>query len=299
MAVRTFYPSSETYVDSGFGIVLGNHMGSTLHQDTGREAQVVADYMDVPVVAFERPGSHALFPDKQLAARLSTYRGFAAEMLHLSVAIDKEIDAAGLQSVVLAGHSAGGLGALGLTWAEGIGCQRGVYASEPPGCMSLTVRDGVRQLYTYNKWQSAWQKLLDVEGRTDEIVTPLKSSLGRWQAISRFASMTVHSALDIYHMRNIAVTPAAAILAAGIAESRPDIAAVIEFADESCAAPGQIFERLEVELPLRREAGNAPFIVQRAQAGPNVGTTHASYDNTRFFAEHISRAIMQMNLTEV
>lgn len=258
-----------------------NQFGGKVSQDTGRDAQVMADHFNLPVIAVDRPGTDGLIPHKDLAERLSTPCGYLAEMNPLGKRIDRQAEGLGLTKLIATGRSAGGLGALALVRTETVSSISSVFAAEPVGCEDLPLKAGAKRYSDYLKEQ---KKLLEAAS-SDELVKPLPPGLSLFPAISRLISIPPAMAVDRFHNQRLFASDAALQYAAYIAENLDLVDTTLEFAEHSMVVTPTVYERHIQPIANLRTSG-APFEVRQP-----AGTVHASFDNRGYMNQAIEPTI--------
>lgn len=280
MNIRTFEPANHIPTDERAAIILFNHVGSTIAQDTGRDAQDMADRFGVQVIAANRPGTGGILRNRELAQRLSTTSGYVKEMGIVGKQIDHEVDQIGVERLIAVGRSAGGLGALTLARSKTVGLDY-LVVTEPVASSKMTVESGQKWFREYNEWQSKFQKA-DVH---NVLIKPVGPGLSFVDSTRRIAANAYGFLNDQSNSKHVWASDAALEFMAQIAKDQPDLDTSITYAEHSLVASQEVFDGLVVPIANLRTEG-APFVVQRA---PN--TTHASFDNRDYMAQLVAPAV--------
>jgi len=273
MSVEVFEPSetpTQTAPD-GLGIVLFNHVGSTVSQDTGRDAQDITNRYGLPVIAVDRPGS-ACPPDRTLAQALGNPRVYLLHMDILGKEIDRRADSLGVHSLIAVGRSAGAVAALALARTEVVGSLRYIAAAEPVACEPMSVKDGLRRYRQYHLDQR--QLIIEARRNDSDLIRPQSPSLPIGEAAMRIASLVPAAYRDRYNNKFHWSSDAAAQYAEYLAE-HSDVDTTIEFATHSLAGNFAVVSYLRDVGASYRQPADVPFVVGRSP----VETVHASYDN--------------------
>jgi pimeloyl-ACP methyl ester carboxylesterase len=278
--MRVYEPGDGNFADTETGIVLFNQFGSTVSQDSGRDAKVLADTFNLPVLAVDRPGTAGVIPSKKLADSLSTPNGYLVEMASLGKEIDKRAESLGMSKTIAAGRSAGGLGALALARTETVSSTRAVFAAEPVGCEKMALDQGVKRYSNYLKHQ---KELLD--DKEMGLVRPQSPGLSLFPTIGRIISIPIAGLYDKFHNKSLFASDAALQYAAYIAENMNLIDVTMEFAEHSMVATPEAYNRDIVPISWLR-VGGAPFVVRQP-----AGTVHASFDNRGYMNQVIEPTI--------
>lgn len=252
-----------------------------MSQDAGRDAAVLADAFNLPVIAVDRPGTGGFIPSPQLANNISTPNGYLTEMVGLGKKIDRQADSLGLAQLVATGRSAGGLGALALARSETVSSISAIYAAEPVACEELSLKQGKKRYSDYLKNQ---KELLDDE--SEELVRPLPPGLSLFPAIGRLVSIPPAMLYDRFHNQKLFATDAARQYAAYIAENLTQIDATLEFAEHSMVATPEVYAQDIAPIADLRGDGDAPFEVKQPK-----GTVHASFDNRNYMNKVIEPTV--------
>ena len=264
-------PTQEVLHDQ-VGLVLVNHLGSTVTQDTGRDAQLFADELGLTVVAVDRPGTHGLIPSRKLRERLSTPSGYVEEMWDKGLEINHELKEHGIEKTVIAGRSAAGLGALAMTVSGAIQSQKALVVAEPIGCEKLTIAQAKQRFKDYNAMQESLQN------SDPNIIRPQSNRLPFGQRMSRLGHMAFDFYYDQFHNGYIWASEAGLEYAGDIRADHPVIDTTIEFAEHSLVIQPEKFDQLNVlNADLQDELHS--FVVRRS-----ANTTHASYNDYRYMA---------------
>jgi pimeloyl-ACP methyl ester carboxylesterase len=279
--MRIHEPEDGNFADVQTGIVMFNQFGGTVSQDTGRDAQVLADACSLPVIAVDRPGTADFMPRREFARQLSTPDGYLAQMSNLGRDIDRRAEDIGIAKLIATGRSAGGLGALALARSETVTSLSAVFAAEPVGCEQMPLKEGKKRYSGYLKEQ---KKLLNA-ATADELVKPLSPGLSLFPAVSRIASMLPAMLIDRFHNQRLFASDAAIQYAGYIAEHLSLVDTTLEFAEHSMVATPEVYERDIRPIAALRKDG-APFEVKKPD-----GTIHASFDNREYMGKVIEPTI--------
>lgn len=270
--MKVYEPSGGEFANTEAGIVLFNHFGATVSQDTGRDARVMADTYYLPVIAVDRPGTAGFMPNRELAGELSNPNGYLAHMAQLGKDIDRQVECLGIARLIAAGRSAGGLGALALARSETVTSLQAVFAAEPVGCEQLPLDEGKKRYSDYLKQQ---KELVD-ESASEELVKPLPPGLSLFPMIGRGLSIPPAMLFDRFHNQKLFASDTALQYAAYIAEELSLIDTTLEFAEHSMVATPEVYERDILPIAGLREGGT-PFEVKKP-----AGTVHSSFDNREY-----------------
>ncbi len=279
--MRIFEPSDGNFAHGETGVVLFNQFGATVSQDTGRDAQVLANSFNLPVIGVDRPGTAGFIPQGRLAAVLSTPDGYLTEMTPLGKSIDRRVDSLGIANLIVTGRSAGALGALALTRSETVSSISSVFAAEPVGCEQLPLEEGAKRYVDYLKQQ---KKLLD-DATSEELVRPLPPGLPLFQAIGRLLSIPPAMLFDRFHNQKVFASDASRQYATYIAAYLNQLDTTLEFAEHSMVATPEVYEHDILPIADLRKGG-ASFEVKRPK-----GTIHASFDNREYMNRIIEPTI--------
>jgi pimeloyl-ACP methyl ester carboxylesterase len=282
--MRVFEPSAGNFADTETGVVLFNQFGGTVSQDTGRDAQVLADFFNLPVIGVNRPGTGGFSLHRQLAKASSSPDGYLAAMSPLGKEIDQQVESLGITKLISTGRSAGGLGALALARSETVSSLSAVFAAEPVGCEQLPLKEGVKRYSDYLKQQ---KELLD-NATVLELVKPLPPGLPLFPAIGRLLSIPPAMLIDRFHNKELFASNATRQYAMYIAENLSLIDTTLEFAEHSMVATPEIYERDILPIASLRSQDGAPFEVKRPG-----GTVHASFDNRNYMSQVIEPTIIR------
>jgi len=268
-------------VREGVGIVTMNHLGSSIHEDTGRDAQALADRFRVLTIAADRPVS---LHRKEMAAALAT--DAVSATMNIASAIDHIADTHDLKTLLLAGRSAAGLSILELALTEGISNARLVYAAEPVGSYALSAAAGKARFAAYQVEQKALLAADDaLEARTlvhpndDARNLPLPARLKRMAAMVPL--FLRDRALNTEHWAKALVPDYLTKIASAGLPAR------VEFAEHSLVLPDAAAERQQTLEDMLATAANSNGLLV-VETVP--GTTHASFDNRDFFGDRLQAA---------
>lgn len=277
-----YLPEQVNHPDAA--IVYFNHVGSSIAEDTGRDAVYLANNHGVPVIAVNRPGSARSLPYAHASSLALDYQAAVHERVreHVSPILASE-ELAGSR-VVLAARSAGGLAALAAGTDPSLDL-RAVVACEPVGMYRTTVEEGQKHFAQYNARQSAIHAVerANPEGK---IILPEAPGLSILPSIKRGVSIVGSFVTDKSNNAGVWSQELAPKYAEEIARNRPDVGIHITFAEDSMVASDEQIDALRNRLAQLRTPNDAPISVEQA---PH--TTHASFDKRSFFAEHVKRAL--------
>jgi pimeloyl-ACP methyl ester carboxylesterase len=281
--MRVFEPIDGQFADIETGIVLFNQFGAIVPQDAGRDAQVLANSFNLPVIAVERPGTDSYIPHKELAETLSSPDGYLAAMSSLGKRIDRQVDNLGITKLITAGRSAGGLGALALARSETVSSLSAVFAAEPVACEQLPLKEGAKRYSDYLKQQ---KEILE-DSNSEELVRPLSPGLSLLPAIGRLISIPPAMLIDRFHNRKLFASNAARQYATYIAKNLRLVDTTLVFAEHSMVAAPEVYEGDMLPIADLRTDG-AGFEVKKTK-----GTVHASFDNRDYMNKVIEPTITQ------
>jgi pimeloyl-ACP methyl ester carboxylesterase len=284
MSVKPFYPEKVPAISETVGIVLSNHVGSSVAEDTGRDAQHLADTTGFIVIAADRPGSGWAAPNSARARLLAD--DYVEASVGTARKIEKELTANGISRAVAAGRSAGGTFSLSLARTE-IAPVTHIYAAEAAGWYEQSVSEGKHAYRQYGKMQ---KELLD--GPVD-LVRPEPSDVTGFGKISRALAIGANFFSDQYHNKHVWSQATSLRSAAYIARSMPDVFMQLDFAEHSMMAPQHQIENLQMSLPEMRLDGRDSPRVQMVRVEQLPRTVHASFDNRGFFAERLLPIAME------
>lgn len=275
-------------VREGVGIVTMNHVGSSIHEDTGRDAQALADRFQVLTIAADRPVS---VRRKRLAGELATDAVRAT--MRVAAAVDRMAEANRLHTLILTGRSAAGLSIMELALTEGVSGAKLLYSAEPVGCYDLDVSAGKKRFADYQAEQA---QLLDADDALPqrELVHPNQDAkdlppLTRMQRLVTMVPLFLRDkALNQRHW-NQALVPdyLNRIVASGLRSQ-------IDFAEHSLVLPTDAMQREDLLSNLHAVADNSEGILS---VGVADGTTHASFDNRHFYGDRLQAVAAGAGLT--
>ncbi len=201
MSIEVKRPSGEI-VDDIVGLVLFNHLGSTVSQYTGRDAQFIADRFGIAVIAADRPGTHGIIPSAGRAETMSDPEGYSDEVAKVGELVNTHLEKIGIEKTIVAGRSAAGLGALALTACQVIESQRALFVAEPVGCEPMSVEEAKGRVKQY----ANYQKKLQTTG--PNIIKPVSDDLPLSKRLSRLVHMVLDYKFDVFHNQYIWATDA-------------------------------------------------------------------------------------------
>ncbi|HET8709072.1 MAG TPA: hypothetical protein VFL85_02195 [Candidatus Saccharimonadales bacterium] len=273
------------------GIVLVNHAGSNHNQDSGRDAQMLADAFHTITINADRPTSYRLPRSRKLAqslknAPVKTMYGLAQKIENVRCSLK-------LKHMIIAGRSAGGLGALELAQTNIIHHTDFVYAAEPIGCVSIPVREGYKWFRQYDAEQRRWlsedEARAALSGRLQLVHPPNDlAALPPWQRLQRLiASGVLFFMVDRYYNRWHWSQPLVSDYLSRLTLQH-HIRTHVDFAAHSLVLPEQRNAVPEFMQSLAEVIQQNPRLLSL-----NIvdGTTHASFNNRSFFARRLQRAV--------
>lgn len=267
-------------VSESVGIVLLNHMGSSHQEDSGRDGQYLANEFGLAVIVANRPGSGSF--QRSTLLRDMMDRNYPQTVRALGQKLDRAVYKLGLQEVILAGRSAGGLGALALAYTETLPATQ-LYAAETVAWEAVPSREGRTRYRQYNKNQKHMLR----NDSANHLIHPEKPDVRGKAALRRLVTMPLLARSDMYHHEEVWTKPHALQLSLSIAAHLLDLGVNLEFAEHSLALTPSIWERLRALPDLRASRGGSkPFRVERV---PH--TVHASFDRRSFFATRLRPSI--------
>lgn len=284
MRTKEFLPLTQAARGERIGVVLMNQVGASIAQDHGRDAHYLAEHLGLPVLAVERPGSNGYLPSRRLARELSTPYGYQRAMVPIGREVNRWANEREHDRLVLVGRSAGALGVLALAASKSVSGLEAIFAAEPIGFETMSLRDGAAHLRSYRRQQAAMQRAA-AENPASTLVLPERPGLGRMDSIARVVSNTATYAYDQYHNEELWASNAGEGYATYIADYLPDVDTTIEFARYTMAArrPHILQRRSDDAMLRRRESGEGRFSMGQIAED----TTHASYDKRSFMLERL------------
>ncbi len=277
MSIQIKEPLLRSVIDERLGMIVFNHAGSSAHEDTGRDAQILADHFSLQVLAVDRPGS-ACWPSRSLATEL--YKDYVNALTDMGKRLDHEADQRNFNRIIIAGRSAGGLGALALACTEQLSSVSYIYAAEPVGWSTISISDGQTHFRNYLKIQK--QLLADDH---EELVHPEPTDLQGAAKLQRLLKIPVLFWIDQLHNQAVWSQPIAYECATKVASELTELDTTIAFAAHSLVASQGIIDTQKDRLPRLRKDGQ-PFVVEQIH-----GTVHASFDRRSFFAQQLSPVV--------
>lgn len=277
--IRSYSP--DKLLNEKVGIVNFNQVGSSVSQDSGRDAAYLADTFGLNVISADRPGSGMLLPRPGIQKRLGA--DYASEIARVGKLIAKEAESMGLERIVAYGRSAGALGVLALASTDTLPIE-GIYAPEPVGLFLTDPKLGRKHFNDYNKKQAQI-----VANQTDfpDLIRPNPTDTTGLDKALRAATIVPFFLNDSHNNAIAWSQPIGAGYAEEIAAKRPDIFTVIDFAEHSLVANNYIKAEMIALRGLRDALGiNQPFQVNVV---PN--TVHSSFDNRSFSANRMSPVV--------
>jgi pimeloyl-ACP methyl ester carboxylesterase len=266
MAVRSYTPSTETRSER-LGIVLYNHFGSSVAEDTGRDAQILADASGLAVIAADRPGSGLTYPG-QGPALAADYKYAVGR--HAVRKILPEVQYLGLRHVAVAGRSAGGLAALMATWSRELPVSA-VHVQELIAWHDRTISEGRGVLDVYYMTQGRMQA-----DPNFDIIRPEPTDQTGLRGLRRTVVNAANFLIDRSNNKHVWRRPLAREAALGIAAQLPRIRMDLCFAEYSLVLP-EIKAPDQLQKQLREARGDRPGAAPiNVEVIPK--TTHASFD---------------------
>jgi len=257
-----------------------NHLGSSVHTDTGRDAAAFANVLGRRVLAVDRPGSGYSRPGQGVflgkhypEAFRRLVRREVAPILH----------AEGIEGTVVAGRSAGGVGAIVMAAVcRDILSPWGVHAQEPVGWRAVELTQGKKMYEDYGALQD---RLLE---ENPDLERPEPNELVGLEAARRRWTIKLHRLLDYTNSRHAFALPYSLAGALYIARAQPETYLDVRFAETSLAGdPLSIAKVGRLLQQARPDAGGgAPIHVETV---PN--TVHTSFDRRNFSAGHLAEAV--------
>jgi pimeloyl-ACP methyl ester carboxylesterase len=277
MSVRTYSPTGIPLHSSEVGVVLFNQMGSMVRGDTGRDAQFVANRLGLHVIAADRPGTG--FTRRGQGKRLAGNYIDALSRL-AAKRIMPEIEATGLNRVVIAGRSAGGLAAMMTTCTEQLpACA--VHAQEPVGWQQTTIADGKQAFEAYRKQQATM-----IADEMYHLIRPDPTDQLGIRGLLRTASILLTAPTDIANNGAVWAQDLALSAAFTIASRLPRVRADIVFAEHSMVADPLQLAHWQIQLPLARSMANRG-LSETLEVSVLPQTVHASFDQRDLHARLI------------
>lgn len=276
MSYHCFEPQNEA-VSADVGMLLFNQLGSAVAQDTGRDAQHLADEFGLSVIATDRPGSGMWLPRPGLNGALT--QNYIGAMSTLGSRVSKEAERQGLTKLIAVGRSAGALGALTITRTEQLQISH-VYAAEPPGWYDLSVAEGAER---YRQYQERQKHILEASDFYPDIVRPDPSEVRGWAQVTRLASMLPFFLTERHHTKNVCASGTSRRSAAWIAQNAPGIDTTVAFATYSLVTPPGMDIQAEARYFGCLRSAGAPFTVERTEEQ----TVHASFDKRSYMAAQL------------
>lgn len=286
MPYQCFEPESDA-VRADVGLLLFNQVGGAVTQDTGRDAQALANEFGLNVIAADRPGSGMWLPRPGLGNDLR--RDYIGAMAALGGRLSKEATRRGLTDLIAAGRSAGALGALTIPRTEQLPITH-VYAAEPPGWYSLSVLEGAKRYRDYLNTQA---RMINASDLLPDIVRPDPSDVHGWTKISRFASMVPLFLTERHHTKHVCASDISRRSAIWIARHAVAIDTTVAFATHSLVTPPGMDTQAEAGYFACLRADGAPFTVRRTEEQ----TVHASFDKRSYMAAQL-RPIVERALSK-
>jgi len=266
--------------EQGVAILTMNHVGSTVGQDTGRDAQYMADNWGVPTFAINRPGTGLTLPRAATRDRLAT--SYAAEFEPIATDLAELFDEREIKDIVVVSRSAAVVSSLAIA-TSGILPIRAIYGAEGVGWSNMSVEQGKM---TYKSYMTDQARLLDNDEHSDQprLVHPEGTGLGIVASVGRIASIPPALIIDQYNSQKVWASDLATqylkILhdTATSAKDAGGPAVYLDFAEYS------LTEIAVINDAVRRANPEADI-----QVVPN--TVHASFDKRPFFAGRAQRAV--------
>lgn len=288
MTVRSFEPKVAIEVAARKGIVLLNHVGSSVRQDTGRDAQALANEFGMIVMAADRPGSGRWWPQPGLRAGQANRTMYAAEMSVIGGRLAVEAERQGLRRLLAVGRSAAATGVLALACTEQLPLTH-LFAAEPAGWYQMAFQEGADRYKNYLQLQ---QQMRADYKQFPELVRPESTTVQGLAGLWRKATMLPYFLNDRHYNKWLWLSDTARHCATYVARNGTTIDTTIVFASHSMALPPGVDIDVEADyFRVLRPAG-APFEVRRTAEQ----TVHASFDSRSFMADQL-RPIVARALT--
>lgn len=223
MSVRPYSPVHSQPSDR-LGVVMFNHLGSTVNSDSGGDAAHIAERLGLHVIAVDRPGSGWELPirGRRLAA---DYIGSMSRLLRKYV--QPEVEKFGLRDIVIFGRSAGGHGALAAGRTEQLPVV-GVHAQDPIGWQEVAMSEANTIFNGYMTRQRERQQSDD-----PSLIRPESSGLTGRAKFLRDRANNVRGALDVLNHHRVWRQPSSYDNALAIASSLPDVRMDLVFAEDT------------------------------------------------------------------
>jgi pimeloyl-ACP methyl ester carboxylesterase len=283
MSVRPYSPL-HNQPSNHLGVVLFNHLGSTVNSDSGDDAAYIAEKLAMHVIAVDRPGSGWELPVRghRLAA---DYVGAMSRLLSKHVL--PEVDKLGLEGVVVFGRSAGGHGALAAGRAEQLPVVS-VHTQDPIGWQKATMSEAKTIFGDYMIHQRERQQSDD-----PDLIRPEPTGLTGLAKFLRDRANNVRGALDVANHQRVWREPSSHENALVIARTLPGVRMDLVFAEDTYVLGDSDPHGLHQELIAARIANGSlstkPVVVDVV---PN--TTHASFDLRSLSASLLANTVEQL-----
>lgn len=287
MSEKIFHPTAS---DGHYklGIILFNHAGSSVAQDTGRDARYLADYLRVPVIAADRPGSAGHLPSKLMQHRLGL--DYVGTIHRLQEPIEDLCITNNISRLILTGRSAGALGAVafGAGFTMRSTTLSGIYAAEMAGSgiaghNGRAARREARRAYAdYRRRQS------DAFNANAALVRPDPTDTHGLTYIGRALSIAASLPADFYNNDHIWGSRLGIDCALKVAQSHPHAHLQFEYANkESAVATPESIQQFRDRLHTARHANEGAT----AEVYQPARTLHASFDKREYFAERLGQVV--------
>ncbi len=268
MSVRPYSPVHNQPSDR-LGVVLFNHLGSTVNSDSGDDAAFIAERLGMHVIAVNRPGSGWKLPI-QGRRPAADYIGAMSRLL--SKQVQPEVEKLGLEGVVVFGRSAGGHGALAAGRAEQLPIV-GAHAQDPVGWQKVTMGSANAAFGAYmTRQRELWQS------DDLDLIRPESSGLTGIAKFLRDRANNVRGAFDVLNNQRMWREPSSYDNALAIARTLPGVRLDILFAEDTYTLGEHDTGRLQEELSSARYSDN-PTDTQPVHVEAIPHTTHGSFDN--------------------
>lgn len=270
MTVRSYLPSNTRLRSQEVGVVMFNHGGSSVAGDTGRDAKHASEELGLPVIAADRPGSGWSLPGQ--SQRLAS--DYYSSMSRLAERrIMPEVEALGLNGLILWGRSAAGLAALVATTTRELPVLA-THVQEPVGWHDIDAQAGKTSISAYRGHQA-----LLLRNEDNNIIKPEPTDQIGLAALRRKLQIRYQGPVDEINNQQLWRSRAAYNAAWHIAHRMPEVHLDIRIAEYSMVM--QDYDEVrDIELNLLRERGPYPLRPVRLEVVPD--TVHASFDRRDF-----------------
>lgn len=261
--------------------------GSVVSQDTGRDAQVYANGLGIPVIALDSPNH---IPTRKV--RNQSDADYSLELQKQIPDIQMILGRLAVENpkLILAGRSAAAFNVLSLGTTGELNVAA-IVALESPGFTEITVKDGHKKFAEIQKKQ---KDLVADESGFPNLVRPHGTGLNKWGNIKRAASIAVNYPLQAFSNEKRWASNAARKNAELIAQKYPGRELVIRFAGQ-CSLTDQVdIDRAILDLPQLR-ADAHPDHTQEVQVSQDPDTVHSSFDNRQHVIKILAPIVERHN----